>query len=256
MQPLAPELVKRDLLVEVPNLRFKEVFNLRPRIKLFHIHVGSLSFEHFSFLQRNYLQIPFSQKWFLCKNEKCSKDNDSTHSICTEMCHRGTRDKKWNNDFKILWISQMPFSVWSGIGYILATSSTYSVVGTPEELRTLYHSSFVRLPFLSLSDFLKYLFTCIDKKYLVNMCILKRKIFYVQEKLTSRYFLISRSAVAEELPLLKKLMLICFVLLAQRLKAQMPKHQGNWAPANAIGGELWWASNRLLVSTSMWYGMG
>ena len=40
MQPLAPELVKRDLLVEVPNLRFKEVFNLRPRIKLFHIHVG------------------------------------------------------------------------------------------------------------------------------------------------------------------------------------------------------------------------
>ena len=108
------------------------------------------------------------------QNEKCSKDNDSTHSICTEMCHRGTRDNKWNNDFKILWIFQMPFSVWSGIGYILATSSTYSVVGTPEELRTLYHSSFVRLPFLSLSDFLKYLFTCIDKKYLDNMCIFKR----------------------------------------------------------------------------------
>ena len=136
---------------------------------------------------------------------------------------------------------------------LLATSSTYSVVGTPEELRTLYHSSFVRLPFLSLSDFLKYLFTCIDKKYLDNMCIFKKEIFYVQEKLTSRYFLISRSAVAEELPLLKKLMLISFVLLAQRLKAQAPRQLSN-------GKCNWrWAMVSLQQApglTSMWYAMG
>ena len=107
------------------------------------------------------------QKWFLCKNEKCLKDNDSTHSICTEIFHRGTLDNKWKkNGFKIHWIAQMLFFSLIRLRILFATSSTYSVVGTPEELRTLYHSSFVRLSFLSLSALSKYLFTCIGKKYL------------------------------------------------------------------------------------------
>merc|ERR1712004_218879 len=95
-------------------------------------------------------------------------------------------------------------SFWSkSRSIVLKKSSTSaSVVGTPEELRTLYHSSFVRLSFLSLSALSKYLFT-------------------------SRYFLISTSAVAKELPLLKKLMLANFVFLDQCLKVQMSKHQGD-----------------------------
>ena len=123
-------------------------------------------------------------------------------------------------------------------------------MGTPEELRTLYHSSFVRLPFPSLSALSKYLRTWGWQENYNNKSF----------KLTSRRFLISMSGVTQELPLLRKLMSTALYCTSGRTKAQKSEldplqHQGVWALPTAIGvvsysgGGGGWASSRVPVST-------